>query len=78
MPQVPLPQPLLDIINEWFCLVDDDGSGSLSAAELEMAFLVRFLLDSNRVLQPFCWGYLVLHDITMFPPVAYCSAIAGM
>ena len=41
MPQVPLPQPLLDIINEWFCLVDDDGSGSLSASELEMAFTVR-------------------------------------
>lgn len=41
LPQAPLPQPVLDVIEEWFFLVDDDGSGSLDAEELEAAFTVR-------------------------------------
>ena len=41
LPQAPLPQPILDVIEEWFFLVDDDGSGSLDAEELEAAFTVR-------------------------------------
>jgi Ca2+-binding EF-hand superfamily protein len=40
LPQAKLPQPLLEVIEEWFSLVDEDGSGSLTAEELENAFAV--------------------------------------
>lgn len=70
MPQVPLPQPLLDIVNEWFCLVDDDGSGSLSAAELKMAFTVCFPSTSYTHL---ClhWGGCIMASPTSLPLLRY-------
>ena len=41
LPTAPLPAALERVIEEWFCLVDEDGSGSVSQEELEQTFLVR-------------------------------------
>lgn len=56
----------MDIIMEWFCLVDDDGSGSLTAEELEAAFMVRSGVYRAIVLTRFgsgCYLHLLFQDV---------------
>ena len=38
---MPLPPSIQNVIEEWFCLVDTDGSGTVTTAELEATFKVR-------------------------------------
>jgi hypothetical protein len=40
LPLVPLPQSIQDVIEEWFSLVDNDGSGDVTTEELKNTFKV--------------------------------------
>jgi hypothetical protein len=43
LPLLPLPKSIQDVIEEWFSLVDYDGSGDVTTEELKHTFKVRTL-----------------------------------